>query len=112
MGVLRSIDIAVFGGDKTGEKWADCPSTYLGMQITSFFYLFTLPDPRNAHPSATFLFVSSMSAVRGYYDNAAADSFWGLSSRETVYRRCYTMKIEACSEIFDDIKRFYNHGKK
>ena len=50
-GALRRIDIAGIGGEKMVDKWADGPSTYLGMQTTGFPNLFTLVGPHNG---ATF----------------------------------------------------------
>jgi len=56
--------------------------------------------------------ISSMSAVGSCYDNAAAESFFGLLKRERVNRRCYVTRAEARSDVFDYIERFYNQRKK
>ena len=56
--------------------------------------------------------VSSMSAVGSCYDNAAAESFFGLLKRERVNRRRYTTRAEARSDVFDYIERFYNRRKQ
>lgn len=56
--------------------------------------------------------VSSMSAVGSCYDNAAAESFFGLLKRERVNRRRYLSRAEARSDVFDYIERFYNQRKK
>ena len=54
---------------------------------------------------------SSMSAVGSCYDNAAAESFFGLLKRERVNRRHYVTRSEARADIFDYIERFYNRRK-
>lgn len=56
--------------------------------------------------------ISSMSAVGSCYDNAAAESFFGLLKRERVNRRRYATRAEARSDVFDYIERFYNQRKK
>jgi len=55
--------------------------------------------------------VSSMSAVGSCYDNAAAESFFGVLKRERVNRKRYMTRAEARSDIFDYIERFYNQRK-
>lgn len=50
-GALKRIDIKGVGGQALSDKWADGPSTYLGMQTTGFPNLFTLVGPHNG---ATF----------------------------------------------------------
>jgi len=56
--------------------------------------------------------VSSMSAVGSCYDNAAAESFFGLLKRERVNRRRYVTRAEARADVFDYIERFYNQQKR
>lgn len=56
--------------------------------------------------------VSSMSAVGSCYDNAAAESFFGLLKRERVNRRKYVTRTQARADVFDYIERFYNQRKK
>ena len=56
--------------------------------------------------------VSSMSAVGSCYDNAAAESFFGLLKRERVNRRKYVTRAQARADVFDYIERFYNQRKK
>ena len=56
--------------------------------------------------------VSSMSGVGTCYDNAVAESFFGLLKRERVYRRHYQTRAEACTDIFDYIERFYNRQRR
>ena len=51
MGALNRIDIRGVGGLKLKDKWADGPSTYLGMQTVGFPNFFTLVGPHNG---ATF----------------------------------------------------------
>ena len=74
-----------------------------GSQFTSHEYQRFLVDHN---------IVSSMSAVGSCYDNAAAESFFGLLKRERVNRRHYMTRAEARSDIFDYIERFYNQRKK
>lgn len=53
-----------------------------------------------------------MSAVGSCYDNAAAESFFGLLKRERVNRRRYATRSEARSDIFNYIEQFYNPRKR
>ena len=55
--------------------------------------------------------ISSMSAVGGCADNAAAESFFGVLKRERVNRRQYRTRSEARADVFDYIERFYNPRK-
>lgn len=55
--------------------------------------------------------VSSMSGVGSCYDNAVAESFFGLLKRERVNRRHYATRAEARADIFDYIERFYNRQR-
>lgn len=73
-----------------------------GSQFTSHEYQTFLTDHQ---------IVSSMSAVGSCYDNAAAESFFGLLKRERVNRKRYLTRAEARSDIFDYIERFYNPMK-
>jgi len=54
----------------------------------------------------------SMSAVGSCYDNAAAESFFGLLKRERVNRRRYITRAEARADVFDYIEVFYNQRKR
>ena len=56
--------------------------------------------------------VSSMSGVGNCYDNAVAESFFGLLKRERVHRRRYRTRAEARRDIFDYIERFYNRQRR
>jgi putative transposase len=56
--------------------------------------------------------VSSMSDVGSCYDNAVAESFFGLLKRERVNRRRYRTRADARSDIFDYIERFYNRRRR
>ena len=73
-----------------------------GSQFTSHEYQTFLADHQ---------IVSSMSAVGSCYDNAAAESFFGLLKRERVNRKRYLTRAEARSDVFDYIERFYNPMK-
>ena len=73
-----------------------------GSQYTSHEYQCFLKDHN---------ITSSMSAVGSCYDNAAAESFFGLLKRERVNRRRYVTRAEARADIFDYIERFYNQRK-
>ena len=55
--------------------------------------------------------VSSMSGVGNCYDNAVAESFFGLLKRKRVHRRQYGTRAEARVDVFDYIERFYNHRR-
>ena len=50
--------------------------------------------------------------VGSCYDNAAAESFFGLLKRERVNRRRYVTRAEARADIFDYIERFHNQRKR
>ena len=52
-----------------------------------------------------------MSGVGNCYDNAVAESFFGLLKRERVHRRRYQTRSEARADIFDYIERFYNQQR-
>ncbi len=56
--------------------------------------------------------VSSMSNVGSCYDNAVAESFFGLLKRERVNRRRYRTRADARSDVFDYIERFYNRRRR
>ncbi len=55
--------------------------------------------------------VSSMSGVGNCYDNAVAESFFGLLKRERVQCRRYGTRAEARADMFDYIERFYNRQR-
>lgn len=52
--------------------------------------------------------VRSMSSVGNCYDNAMAESLFGLVKRERVHLRRYRTRAKARTNIFDYIERFYN----
>jgi putative transposase len=53
----------------------------------------------------------SLSGAGSCYDNAAAESFFGLLKRERVNRVRYRTREEARSDVFDYIERFYNRQR-
>ena len=55
--------------------------------------------------------VSSMSGVGNCYDNAVAESFFGLLKRGRVHRRRYGTRAEARADVCDDMERFYNRQR-
>jgi putative transposase len=55
--------------------------------------------------------VSSMSGVGTCYDNAVAESFFGLLKRERVHRRQYQTRAEARADIFEYMEGFYNRHR-
>jgi len=55
--------------------------------------------------------ISSMSGVGSCFDNAVAESFFGLLKRERVNRRRYDTRAEARADVFDYIERFYNRQR-
>lgn len=74
-----------------------------GSQYTSHEYQQFLKDHQ---------IVSSMSAVGSCYDNAAAESFFGVLKRERVNRRQYVTRTQARSDVFEYIEVFYNPRKR
>jgi putative transposase len=50
----------------------------------------------------------SMSRRANCYDNATMESFWSTLKLELVYRRNFTTRAQARSQIFDYIETFYN----
>jgi putative transposase len=52
--------------------------------------------------------ICSMSAVGSCADNAVAESFFGVLTRERVNRQHYQMRAEARANIFDYIERCHN----
>ena len=74
-----------------------------GSQYTSDEYQQFLKDHK---------LICSMSAVGSCYDNAAAESFFGVLKRERVNRRHYQTRAEARADIFDYIEGLHNKRKK
>ncbi len=74
-----------------------------GSQYTSHEYQLFLKEHR---------ITCSMSAIGSCYDNAAAESFFGVLKRERVNRRRYITRTEARADIFDYIENFYNQRKR
>ena len=54
----------------------------------------------------------SMSNTGNCYDNAVAESFFGLLKRERVNRTRYRTRDEARADIFDYIEVFYNRKRR
>jgi len=54
----------------------------------------------------------SMSSTGNCYDNAVAESFFGLLKRERVNRTRYRTREEARADIFDYIEVFYNRKRR
>ena len=69
-----------------------------------------------AHEFRAFLkahgIVSSMSGVGNCYDNAVAESFFGLLKRERVHRRHYRTRAEARTDIFNYLERFHHRQRR
>lgn len=74
-----------------------------GSQFTSHEYQLFLNDHN---------IVCSMSGVGSCYDNAPAESFFGLLKRERVNRRRYVTRADARADIFEYIEIFYNQRKR
>ncbi|MPY92625.1 MAG: SidA/IucD/PvdA family monooxygenase [Acidimicrobiia bacterium] len=53
-GSYDRIDIRGVGGQKLRDKWADGPSTYLGMQISGFPNMITLAGPQSGSASTNY----------------------------------------------------------
>jgi putative transposase len=54
----------------------------------------------------------SMSSTGNCYDNAVAESFFGLLKRERVNRVRYRTRDEARADVFDYIEVFYNRKRR
>jgi putative transposase len=54
----------------------------------------------------------SMSSRGNCYDNAVAESFFGLLKRERVNRVRYRTRDEARADVFDYIEVFYNRQRR
>ena len=54
----------------------------------------------------------SMSRRGNCHDNAVAESFFQLLKRERIKRKVYSTRDDARSDIFNDIKMFYNNKRK
>ena len=54
----------------------------------------------------------SMSRTGNCWDNAVAESFFGLLKRERVNRTRYRTRDEARADIFDYIEVFYNRKRR
>jgi putative transposase len=57
-------------------------------------------------------FECSMSGRGNCYDNAVAESFFGLLKRERVNRTRYRTRDEARADVFDYIEVFYNRKRR
>jgi transposase InsO family protein len=55
---------------------------------------------------------ASMSSTGNCYDNAVAESFFGLLKRERVNRVRYRTREEARADVFDYIEVFYNRKRR
>ena len=55
---------------------------------------------------------ASMSSTGNCYDNAVAESFFGLLKRERVNRVRYRTREEARADIFEYIEVFYNRSRR
>ena len=53
-----------------------------------------------------------MRGVRPCYDNAAAESFFGLLKRERVNRRKYVNRTDARPDVVEYIEVFHNPRKR
>ena len=53
-----------------------------------------------------------MSGVGNCYDNAVAESFFGLLKHEQAHRRRYRTRAKARTDIFDYTERFYNRQRR
>ena len=54
----------------------------------------------------------SMSSTGNCYDNAVAESFFGLIKRERINRKRYRTREQARADIFDYIEVFYNRKRR
>jgi putative transposase len=60
---------------------------------------------------ANFGMVCSMSRTGNCWDNAPAESFFGILKRELVFHNRYQSRAQARQSIFDYIERFYNRRR-
>jgi transposase InsO family protein len=97
--VLKALDMAILhrGGPTHVLFHSD-----RGVQYASAGY-------RAALANASLL--PSMSRKGNCYDNAAMESFWSSLKLELVYRRTFTTRSHARSQIFDYIECFYNRQR-
>jgi transposase InsO family protein len=58
-----------------------------------------------------FGMVCSMSRTGNCWDNAPAESFFGILKRELIFHKRYLSRAEARQSIFDYIERFYNRRR-
>ena len=98
--VMRAVLMAL--GQRSGDGPVILHSDR-GTQYTSVEYQRFLADHG---------IVCSMSDVGSCYDNAVAESFFGLLKRERVNRRRYRTRAEARSDVFDYIEVFYNRRRR
>jgi len=98
--VLRAVLMAVWQRPGNGPVifHSDRGSQYTSDEVQAFL---------KAHR-----ITSSMSRVGSCWDNAVAESFFGLLKRERVNRRRYTTRAEARKDIFDYIECFYNPARR
>jgi putative transposase len=66
-------------------------------------------DYRQALNQAGLL--ASMSRKANCYDNATMENFWSTLKLELIYRRDFTTRSQARTEIFDYIESFYNRHR-
>lgn len=52
--------------------------------------------------------IQSMSRKANCWDNAVAESFFGILKSELIHRETFETRIQACTAIFDYIETFYN----
>ena len=55
--------------------------------------------------------LASMSRQGNCYDNATMESFWSTLKLELVYRTEFETHVQARSQLFDYIERFYNRQR-
>lgn len=98
--VMQAVRMALWqrGGDRPVILHSDRGTQYTSAEYQRFL--------------AEHGIVSSMSGVGSCYDNAVAESFFGLLKRERVNRRRYRTRADARSDVFDYIERFYNRRRR
>ena len=55
--------------------------------------------------------ICSMSRTGNCWDNAPAESFFGILKRELIFHKRYQSRAQARQSIFDYIERFYNRRR-
>lgn len=110
-----------------GWAMADAPNAALPVAALKMALARRRPGPGLLHHSdrgvqyasdayrsllADHAITSSMSRSGNCYDNAFIESFWSTLKNELTYRRHFTTRAQAKTEIFNYIETFYNRVRR